>query len=199
MVLVRNVQEAIPSRLPRSQVAALADRVRRELGIEPGAGVARAFERLGGTYDQVPGHFGTHADRIVVSAGGKALAYEHHLDPPESALGFAEAMGVLFLHHPLVMRAHGRDAVTAVRRITPEGDLQVVRDEALWFGLALAMPRADFCAAHAEDPDPAALGRRFHVRGDTAAKRARALGLEGPGFAAPSLREPEPAGLPARR
>ncbi len=182
MYLLRNVHDPVPSRMGLAQVAGLAKRVREGLGVVPGAGVAKAFGRLGGTYEQVVSTFGRRTDRIVIR-GASDFTYEDEDYPEEAAFGLAECLGVLFLHHPLVVRAYGEDAVTAVPRFTPAGDGEAVTREAIWFAVHFAMPADAVRAAHAADPDPRALGRAFHVRPQTAARRARSLGLGVDGLA----------------
>lgn len=177
MYLLRNVQDAIPARMPRARIAEFADGVRERLGVRPGAGVREAFERLGGTYRAVD-TFGRHTDSVVIRAQD-AFAYEDRHEVGHAALGMAECLGYLFLHYPLVVRRHGPGAVMAVRRY-PDGDDAARREamaEAITFAVHLALPAAGFRDAFAEDPSPRSLARAFHVDVGTAALRARALGL----------------------
>lgn len=183
MYLPRNVHDAVPAGLDPKAVARFARTAREGLGIADGRDVPRVFARLGGAYERVPSTFGRHTDRIVVR-GAEDFTYEDEAHPDDAAFGLAECLGVRLLHHPLVTKAYGDDAVTAVRRFTVPGDGEKVTQEAIWFAVHLAMPAEAVRAAHADDPTPAGLGRALGVTPRIAGQRARALGLDVPGFAA---------------
>ncbi len=185
----RNVQDPVPAGLSRTTVRGFADKVRTNLDLEPGAGMARAFARLGGRYEQLHTLYGfvsDGTDRAVIRALDDFTCHDPQY-PEYAALEMAECLGTLFLHHPLVLRRFGPDAVTAVPRITPEGPAMDAMRERLWFACHLAMPEDAFRAAYAADPDPRALAKAFAVAPATASRRAKALGLEPADEPAPAL------------
>jgi hypothetical protein len=177
MYLLRNVQDAIPARMPRGRIAEFADGVRERLGVRPGAGVHEAFRRLGGTYTTVD-TFGRYTDGIVIRARDDFACEDRH-EVEHAALGLAECLGTLFLHYPLVVRRHGPDAILAVRRY-PEGDDADRREamaEAITFAVHFSLPAAAFREAFAKDPSPRALASAFHVDIGSAVRRMKSLGL----------------------
>lgn len=176
----RNVQDPVPSGLSRRQVREFAEMVGTRLSIDPGAGLAKAFGRLGGRYEQLLTLYGfvtDGTDRAVINGLDDFSC--HDVQYPEfAALEMAECLGTLFLHHPLVLKRFGPGAVTAVPRVTPDGPATDAMRERIWFACDLAMPEAAFRTAYAADPDPVGLSKAFAVSPATASRRAKSLGLE---------------------
>jgi len=176
MKLARNVQDATPLRLDRREITHLAGQLGVRHGIGAGQGVLEAFARLGGRYREVLSTFGLDDDRIVCRGPTEVEAVGEREAGCNLVL-LGEALAILLLHRPLAVSRHGSDVVLAVPRLTPDGDGFLVMREALWFGTALVMPTEDFRTAHAGDPDPESIARRFGVSRRTAQGRARSLGL----------------------
>ncbi len=168
MINPRNIQDVVPCGGAIPNAFRFGESLARQLGHEHGKPVWPIFQRLRGEHVHVASTFGRGGDKYLVRPGGIIVAEsewmpEHEWHEPMLNEFLAEAIGHLFMHYPLVAKAHGENAGMAVRRYgeTPHEDAAAT--EAVQFKIGFLIPGSRVRDACAEGLDEEAIAKRFGV------------------------------------
>lgn len=159
--------------LPRSDVSAIADTVRKKVGYSPGNPLDEVVKKLGGElgYDdalEVPG-------AIVIEPGRFYISLSRHTNTASGRFTVAHEIGHYILHYLYQNQRNGKN-IRYLRAFHEAGDQAEV--EADWFAAGFLMPAPLFREQHQRlGKDLFALADHFGVTVQAAQSRAESLNL----------------------
>jgi Zn-dependent peptidase ImmA (M78 family) len=173
-------QPPTPTKASKASVSKFAEDVANHLKLSPGDLLEPVVQSLGGSIEMLdPFSSETDTPSIEVSRKDSFIIHLPTLTSPRrNRFTIAHELGHLFLHYPLVQKAHPGARMIATRKVDEDDPNQQRAEwEANWFAASLLMPAAKFMASVAAHPDDiASVADEFGVSLPAAELRAKTIG-----------------------